>query len=234
MKHYDSINRIQDDGTLLGEDIWAFNKLDGQNFCVKYSPRKKEFGPFGSRKRMFDETDSQFGDTVKFFKNSKYPEILKEIVKNESGKKGVFTGVDEITFFFEWYGENSFAGFHKEGDAMHLALIDVNLKKKGYIEPDNFYKLFCLNSEIETPKLIYKGKLNKDFIDHIWEYPVEEHLKNPGIFENEPCDILKEGVVCTRSSLMKGQRLPKVKFKTKWWINKLHEKYSDEECKELE
>ena len=26
MKHYDAIPRIQDDGTLLGEDVWVFNK----------------------------------------------------------------------------------------------------------------------------------------------------------------------------------------------------------------
>lgn len=43
MRHYDTINRIQDDGTLLGEEIAAYNKLDGQNICIKYSPRTKNF-----------------------------------------------------------------------------------------------------------------------------------------------------------------------------------------------
>ena len=46
MKHYDSIPRIQDDGMLMGEDVWAFNKLDGQNFCVKYNPKKMGFELF--------------------------------------------------------------------------------------------------------------------------------------------------------------------------------------------
>lgn len=32
---------------------------------------------------------------------------------------------------------------------------------------------------------------------------------------------------------MKGQRLPKVKVKTNWWLNKLKEKYPDN-WKELE
>jgi hypothetical protein len=44
MKHYDSIPRIQDDGTLKGETVWGFNKLDGQNFCVTYNCRKKTWG----------------------------------------------------------------------------------------------------------------------------------------------------------------------------------------------
>ena len=57
MRHYDTINRIQDDGTLLGEEIAAYSKLDGQNICVKYSPKTKKFDQFGSRKRVFDETE---------------------------------------------------------------------------------------------------------------------------------------------------------------------------------
>ena len=85
MKHYNSIPRIQDDGTLKGEEIWAFNKLDGQNFCVKYSPKRKEFGPFGSRKRLVDEGDVQFGDTVKYFKN-KYLFILLYNINDQNVK----------------------------------------------------------------------------------------------------------------------------------------------------
>ena len=54
MRHYDTINRIQDDGTLLGEEVAAYNKLDGQNICIKYSPKTKKFDQFGSRKRVFD------------------------------------------------------------------------------------------------------------------------------------------------------------------------------------
>lgn len=32
MKHYDSIPSIKEDKSLVGENIFAFNKLDGQNF----------------------------------------------------------------------------------------------------------------------------------------------------------------------------------------------------------
>lgn len=226
MKHYNTIPRLDDDGTLKGEEIWAFNKLDGQNFCVKYSPKNKEFGPFGSRKRLVDEGDEQFGETVKFFKNSNIPAELIKIVKENSGKKGLFNGVQEITFFFEWYGENSFAGVHQEGDDMHLTLIDVDIKKKGYIEPKAFYELFGGNDNIEIPELIYKGKLTDTFV---------ESIKNND-WTQDGCvyPTVKEGVVCRRSTLMKGQRMPKVKFKTKWWLTELRKKYTEEECKELE
>lgn len=226
MKHYDSIPRLEEDGTLKGEDIWAFNKLDGQNFCVKYSPKTKEFGPYGSRKRLVDEDDDQFGETVKFFKKSNIPDELIRLVKENSGKKGLFNGIQEITFFFEWYGEHSFAGFHNDGDEMHLALIDVAIKKKGYIEPKPFYEIFGNNEFIEIPELIYRGKLNVDFIKSIRENDwTEPDCQYP---------MVKEGVVCKRSTIMKGQKMPKVKFKTKWWLSELRKKYTEDECKELE
>ena len=201
--------------------------MDGQNFCVTYTPQKGELGPFGSRTRTVDKNDIQFGDAVNlFFKIDKnYPEILSKLVNENSGKNCVFNGVDEITFFFEYYGENSFAGKHQEGDEMHLALIDVFLKKKGYIEPKDYENLFR-NTKIEMPDLIYIGSLNSDIVEKIqnndWTQP-DAVLPN-----------VKEGVVFKRSTLLKGQRRPSVKVKTKWWLEKLHSLYTEEECKKLE
>lgn len=209
----------------MGEEVWAFNKLDGQNFGVKYNARTKKFSDYTSRKCNVDETHPQFGGAVVYFKEH-YLNLLLDIINKNSGKGGLFNGVDEIMFFFEWYGDNSFAGFHKEGEELRLALIDVFMKKKGYIEPKSFYNIFCLNDEIHTPELIYKGVLNQEFIKSInendWTLP---DCKYPNV---------KEGVVIRRSTMMKGQRMPKAKAKTKWWIDKLHNEFSEEECKLLE
>ena len=226
MKHYDTIENIRDDGTLLGEEVFAFDKLDGQNLCVKYSPKRKAFEMFGSRKRVFDETDEQFGNAVKWFKTSVYPEVLSDKVKANSGKKGLFQGVDEITFFFEWYGEHSFAGVHDTNDDLKLALIDINLKKKGYIEPKYLNDIFYSDDRIISPELIYRGKLTKEFINDIQENDwTQPDCKYPTV---------KEGVVVTRSTMLKGQRLPKAKFKTKWWYTELYKKYDPETAKQLE
>lgn len=223
MKHYDSFDNIKYDGSLLGEEIWASNKLDGQNFCAKYSPKLKEFTMFGSKTQNVDETSEQFGKTVEYFKNN-LSEKIKPIILENSKKGGVFTGVEEITVFCEWYGENSFAGVHSDTDELKLCLIDVFLKKKGYIEPKIFYKIFE-NKGIELPEIIYRGKLTKEFINSI--------INNNWTQSNCEYPTVKEGVVCKRSTLMKGQRLPKVKVKTSWWLNKLKEKYPDN-WKELE
>ena len=227
MKHYDSIPRIQDDGTLKGDMVWGYNKLDGQNFCVAYRPKKGLFGPFGSRTKTVDENHSQFGPAVNLFFNAKnsYPEVLANLVGKNSGKKEVFNGVDEITFIFEYYGDKSFAGKHEEGDEMHLALIDVFLKKKGYIEPKEYERIFR-GTKIEMPELIYTGPLNAEIIDKIKN---NDWTQNNAEFPN-----VKEGVVFKRSTLLKGQRRPSVKVKTNWWLNKLHATYPEDMWKQLE
>lgn len=219
MKHYDSFENIKYNGSLLGEEIWAFNKLDGQNFCAKYSPKHKEFVMFGSKTQNVDETSEQFGDAVRYFKENMADTISEIIVKN-SKKGGVFNGVKEITIFCEWYGENTFSGFHIEGEPLKLALIDVFLYKKGYIEPPMFWDIFSGYDNIELPELIYVGKLTKDFIQLIqnndWTSP---HSLFPTV---------KEGIVGKRSRLMKGQRLLKCKVKTSWWLNTLKSKYPND------
>ena len=223
MKHYDSFENVKYDLSMIGEEIWASNKLDGQNFCAKYSPKQKEFNMFGSKTQNVDETSEQFGNTVRYFKEN-MAEKIKNIIFQNSKKGDVFNSVEEITIFCEWYGENSFSGVHQEGDELKLCLIDVFLKKKGYIEPKIFYKLFE-DQNIEIPELIYKGKLTKDFINSI--------VNNNWTKSNCQYPTVKEGVVCKRSTLMKGQKLPKVKVKTKWWLDKLTELYPDR-WKELE
>ena len=225
MKHYDSIPRIQDDGTLNGDMVWGYNKLDGQNFCATYNVKKNKWGPFGSRTVTVDERSEQFGNTVNYFLNKGYENILATKVIQNKGKGDIFNGVEEVTFFFEWYGNNSFAGKHEEGDKMHLTLIDVFFKKKGYIEPKEYERIFR-NTSIEMPDLIYKGPLDDEIISKIQNNDwTQEGCKFPNV---------KEGVVFKRSTLMKGQRRPSVKVKTKWWLEKLHSMYTEEECKKLE
>lgn len=225
MKSYDSIVRFKDDGSLLGEQVYVFNKLDGQNFRVKYNPKTKQFTQFGSRNCLVDITNEYFKDAITYFKNNIEKPLLEIILEN-SGKNQIFKGIEEITFFFEWYGEKTFAGFHTEGDELKLKLIDIFLKKKGYIEPKLFDKIFCQDNRIETPEIIYHGVLNDDFIQSI--------VNNDWTKEDAKYPTVKEGVVVKRTTLLKGQRLPMCKIKTVWWLTELHNKYSEEECKILE
>lgn len=215
MRYYESFLNINNDKELLNDAIYAFNKYDGQNFVVKYNARSKEFDSFGSRTQLVDETSEQFGNAVKIFKETMQEELLRLIKKN-TGKHKLFEGITEIEFYFEYWGENSFCGMHQENDKMQLILIDIWLKKKGYVEPVDFID-FTNDSKIPSAEVIYIGKLNNEFIQSIktndW---TKEDCKFPSV---------KEGVVCKRSHQKKGQRLPKVKIKTEWWLNKVKERY---------
>lgn len=215
MRYYESFFNIKNDKELLGDIIYAFNKYDGQNFVVKYNVKSKKFDCFGSRKQLIDEKHEQFGNAVRLFKE-KIQEELLFLIKKNTGKHKLFEGISEIYFYFEYWGENSFCGMHQENDEMHLILIDIWLKKKGYVEPLDFID-FTNNSSIESAEVIYIGKLNKEFI--------EEIQKNEWMKDNCKFSSVKEGVVCKRSHKKKGQRLPKVKIKTEWWLKKVKERY---------
>ena len=98
MRHYPSFENQKYDHTLDNDMIIAENKIDGQNFVARYNARTKEFIAFGSKKMIVDETHEQFGNCVKIFKE-KYEEIIKNIIKENSKKKGVFNSIDEIHFY---------------------------------------------------------------------------------------------------------------------------------------
>ena len=217
MRYYESFFNIKNDKELLNDMIYAFNKYDGQNFVVKYNAKSKNFDCFGSRKQLVDETHEQFGNVVRLFKEEIQDELLSLIKKN-TGKHKLFEGISEIYFYFEYWGEHSFCGMHQKDDEMHLILIGIWLKKKGYIEPIDFVA-FTNNSSIESAEVIYIGKLNQSFI---------EKIQNNEWMQKE-CEFpsVKEGVVCKRSHQKKGQRLPKVKIKTNWWLNEVKKNYPE-------
>lgn len=225
MKEYNSIPRFIDDKSLLGQQVYAFNKLDGQNFRAKYNPKTKQFVLFGSRTQLVDENNENFSQAIKLFHQYMENELLN-IISENSAKNKPFNGISELTFFFEFYGDNSFAGFHDPNDKPKLALIDVFLKKKGYIEPKIFDELFCQNPNINTPQIIMIGKLNMDFVNDI--------VNNDWTSTNPLFPNVKEGVVVKRTTLLKGQRLPMCKIKTNWWINKLHNDFEQELWDKLE
>lgn len=219
MRHYPSFENQKYDHSLDGEMIWAENKIDGQNLVARYNARSKEFIAFGSKKMIVDENHEQFGNAVHIFKNQ-YEETLKDIIKDNSKKKCVFNSIDELHFYFEYAGENSFCGFHQEGDNMSLTLIDTFLKKKGYLEPKNFYNIFDDVENITLPELIYKGKLDQEFILSI--------MNNDWTQPNCQYPTVKEGIVGKRSTLLSGQRLPMIKVKTNWWLNKLKQTHPND------
>ena len=181
----------------IGKDCYSFYKYDGSNLRWEWN-KKRGFFKFGTRKRMFDELDDQFGDAVSLFRE-KYEEPLSRILVDKFKQ-------DKVVVFTEYLGENSFAGYHEEQDKKELVLFDVHIIKKGLISPKDFVKTF---GHLDfSAELLYEGKFNKEYINKI---------------RQTTDGSLKEGVVVKGG---RGHGLWLSKIKTLDYLEKLKKKES--------
>ena len=123
MKSYPSISYYND--RLLGQDVIAFDKLDGNNIRFEWSI-KSGWYKFGSRTQLIDRNTPILGQSIDIFLN-KYSDNLQRIFRTEYPK--------DINFivFCELWGANSFSGKHQDGEELDLTLIDVSQYKRGFI-----------------------------------------------------------------------------------------------------
>lgn len=186
MKEYPSISRRIDRDLL----IYAFDKLDGSNIRAEWT-RKNGFYKFGSRTVLIDHS-SQLGEAIDLIK-AKYEEGVAKIFTQDR--------IDRAVCFFEFFGPNSFAGFHQP-EVHQVVLIDVNPHKRGIDPPSVFIKKY---GHLGIPKCLHIGKANHDF----------EELVCSGLLDG----MTFEGVVC--KGVRKGRHLTMFKIKNREWIAKL-------------
>lgn len=72
---YRSIDGIRN--AKLGEQCYSFYKYEGSNLRWEWN-KKRGFFKSGTRKRMFDAADLQFGDAVSLF-NENYAEQIEKV-----------------------------------------------------------------------------------------------------------------------------------------------------------
>lgn len=197
MKQYPSIARST--GQSFREfDAYVFDKLDGSNIRAEWS-RKRGWDKFGTRTRLFDTTDSDFGEAIPIFLNTLADDLAK-IAKKE--------GWMQLTVFAEFWGEQSFAGQHVKGDPKKLTLFDANPLKKGLLGPREFLDLF---GHLNTAKFLGKMHWTRGFVERIWR--------------GEIGGITCEGVVGKAGS---GHELIMAKAKTQLWVEKVKARYGAE------
>lgn len=196
MQSYPSI-----DNTINNSHIIAFNKLDGSNIRSEWT-RKSGFSKFGTRRRLLDPNEAPFGEAVSLF-NEKYAQKLNEIFKKEQFEKA--------TVFFEFYGDNSFAGFH-EDEPHEVTLFDIHVHKKGLLPAKDFLKL--VESKVDHAEVLYRGVANSDFVESV------RNSTLPG--------MSLEGVICKGGLDNRGRPI-NFKLKSQAWLDRLKEKYKDNE-----
>ncbi len=197
MKAYNTIDYYGDN---WGIPIVAFDKLDGSNIRVEYSP-KRGFYKFGTRNMMIDENHETWGFAIKLFKD-KYEEKLTRIFKSKEYR-------DSLSFvcFAELLGIRSSFGQHDFiNDTFDITLFDISRYKKGLIAPKEFMNNF---GEAGIPRVVYNGNLNKEFVSRVKENEFG----------------LSEGVICKGTvQTKKTSQLYYCKIKTNDWFERLRNK----------
>ncbi len=180
----------------------VFDKLDGSNLRWEWWG-KRGWYKFGTRSRLFDESDPDFGPAIEIFMRD-FADPLAKYARKERWSSCVA--------FTEFWGENSFAGVHDPKDQKNLTLIDLNVYKKGFVDPRRFVELGSI-----VPTANYLGYFN-------WTRGLVETVRNGEL------DVTFEGVV---GKCMNGRKRIMAKAKTQAWVDKVRLLYEPVEAEKI-
>jgi len=175
---------------------YFFAKLDGSNTRAEWT-HKRGFDKFGKRNALLD-SQTPFLEEAKGLILNKYGDELSRIFRRAR--------YDKATAFFEFWGENSFAGVH-EDEPHTVTLFDIAPHKKGILPPRDYLDLV---GDIDIAEMVYYGNVNQDIIRQVKE-------------GNLPGQSF-EGVVAKAKH--PGKQLLPVMFKLKSnaWLDRLRER----------
>ncbi len=199
MKKYPSI------GTKVNTevDVIGFDKLDGSNIRAFWKQSEKGFVEFGTRTLKLNKDHKYLGASIDLI-TTKYEQALTEIFLAKKYK--------EVTCFFEFFGQQSFAGRHELEDHKEAVLIDLMIYKKGLVHPVEFVEEY---EHLGIPPVLFSGRLDEKTIELIKQGEL------PGMTE--------EGVVFKGRGGKKGNYPIVFKIKSKHWVARLKELCGDDE-----
>jgi hypothetical protein len=152
----------------------AFDKLDGSNLRFEWNPRSGWY-KFGTRRRLFDRSDPEYGEAVNIFLE-KYGEGIIKVFKNTLA----YRRAEGLIAYAEFFGPHSFAGKHdatflgvEANDPKDVVLFDININKKGFVSPEDFILHF---GHLHIPRVVYRGDFDQQFIQDVRDgkYPLQE------------------------------------------------------------
>lgn len=215
MKQYPSI--LSSQGALFREfDAYIFDKLDGSNLRFEWS-RKAGWNKFGTRSRLFDLSDWQFGRAIPIFLRNLSEPLTKAARDNRW---------ESMIVFAEHFGPSSFAGIHHEpitnkpldlDDAMKVVLFDIAPHRHGLLGPREFLRIV---EKADVPHASYLGQCRwtRGFVDRVRAGEID--------------GITFEGVV-GKAGNGKSHDLIMAKAKTQIWIDKVKARYSAIEAERI-
>ncbi len=214
MKTYPSIPRAM--GMTFQEisGAYVFDKLDGSCLRAEWNRKRKQWFKFGTRTRLFDVSDWQFGRAIKIFTETLAEPVAKVAFDQRWESAIVFT---------EHWGPRSFAGCHHDAqnqpldpdDQMHVDLIDVAPYKQGLLGSAEYLKLF---DGLPMAKFLGRHNWTRGFVERVWNGDVE--------------GVTFEGVV-GKGGHGKTYDLVMAKAKTRVWVDKVKARYAADEAERM-
>ena len=181
--------------------IYAFDKIDGSNIRVEWSD-KQGFYKFGSRTRLIDENTYMLGESVNLIMDNFANDLAARFFKNRWNR---------AVAFFEFHGKNSFCGSHEE-EEHKLTLIDVNVYKRGMLEPEKFVDTF---GDLDIPLVLHRGFVTEELIDEARDGTLE--------------GMSFEGIVCKYKD-KKNNKVGMFKVKNRAWLDRLKDRCGTNEA----
>ena len=133
-------------------------KYDGSNLRFEYSP-KKGWHKFGTRKTMIDVSHPVYGSGIEMFLERFGDDMIKVFKKDK-----YMRSAQNITVFAEWFGAKSLGGAHRPKDPKNIVPFDVNVHKRGFLNPKEFIDSF---GHLQVAELIWQGEFNDSFVDDV-------------------------------------------------------------------
>jgi len=203
---------------------YVFDKLDGSNLRFEWN-RKRGWYKYGTRSRLFDEKDPDFGEAIPLFQGT-LAEPLTKICRDERH--------DQVVVFCEFWGRKSFAGLHEKDDLKRLTLFDIAVHKRGVLGPKEFLRLTkplqetsCLDDNgVRVPLVPYF------FGQHNWTRAFVENIRNTPEAVLDRGAISFEGVV-GKTGDGRTHNLVMAKAKTQKWIDAVLAKYGPKEGQKI-
>jgi hypothetical protein len=111
---------------------YVFDKLDGRHVRAAWT-KKRGWDRFGTKERMFDETDPEFGPAKPIFMAT-LAEPLARVAVDRRWR--------ELVAFVEYWGPGSIAGLDMSGPVMRVDLVDADADGRGLMLPKDYLKAF--------------------------------------------------------------------------------------------
>jgi hypothetical protein len=179
----------------------AFEKKDGSQIRGEWS-RKRGWYKWGTRRRLFDATDPEYGKAIEIFLN-KYGDSIPKALVDDLGQKKV----ESFIAFGEFFGPSSFSGRHNFEEDHDVVLFDVSVHKRGFVLPSDFVRLF---GNLGAASVVYEGLFDQEFI---------EAVRN-GEYVGDAEGVVAKGTLPGKKGKEQHSFWMR-KVKTNWWLNEL-------------